>query len=195
MLFFNKIHIYKLIFLLFAFLIFSCNKNNKLDSSNTDFSLKVDSIMSLMTLKEKIGQMTLYSGDWDKTGPVISTNNIKFLRKEALVRCLMYTQQRKQENYKRLLLKKQDLVFHFYLDMMLFMVLKQYFQLIWGHASSWDLEDIQKSARIAATEATSEGLNWTFAPMLDIARDPRWGRVSEGSGEDVFLTSQIAKDM
>ena len=75
--------------------------------------------------------MTLYSGDWDKTGPVISNNNIKFLEDGSLG-AMFNVFQRKQENYKRLLLKKQDLVFLFYLDMMLFMVLKQFSQLIWA---------------------------------------------------------------
>jgi beta-glucosidase len=60
-----------------------------------------------------------------------------------------------------------------------------------GEAASWDLESIQRSARIAALEASSSGLHWTFAPMVDIARDPRWGRVMEGAGEDPYLGSLI----
>ncbi|HLT32224.1 MAG TPA: beta-glucosidase BglX, partial [Aquaticitalea sp.] len=62
-----------------------------------------------------------------------------------------------------------------------------------GLSASWDLELIEKSARIASEEASAEGLHWTFAPMVDIARDPRWGRISEGAGEDVYLASQMAK--
>ena len=61
-----------------------------------------------------------------------------------------------------------------------------------AEAASWDLEAIQKSARIAADEASAEGLHWTFAPMCDITRDPRWGRIVEGAGEDVYLGSKIA---
>ncbi len=64
-----------------------------------------------------------------------------------------------------------------------------------GLSCSWDLELIEKSARIAAEEATADGLNWAFSPMVDIARDPRWGRIAEGSGEDPYLGSQIAKAM
>ena len=64
-----------------------------------------------------------------------------------------------------------------------------------GLASSWDMDLIQKSAQIAAQEATADGINWTFSPMVDISRDPRWGRISEGSGEDPYLGSQIAKAM
>lgn len=62
-----------------------------------------------------------------------------------------------------------------------------------GEAASWDLGAIEQGARIAAAEASAEGIHWTFAPMIDIARDPRWGRVSEGAGEDVYLSTQIAK--
>ena len=62
-----------------------------------------------------------------------------------------------------------------------------------GQAASWDLDAIEKAEQVAAMEASAEGINWTFAPMVDIARDPRWGRVSEGAGEDTWLGCQIAK--
>src|SRR4029453_9055966 len=64
-----------------------------------------------------------------------------------------------------------------------------------GLSCSWDMEAIERSARIAATEATADGLNWAFSPMVDIARDPRWGRIAEGSGEDPYLGSMIARAM
>jgi beta-glucosidase len=64
-----------------------------------------------------------------------------------------------------------------------------------GLSCSWDMQDIEKSARVAATEASADGICWTFSPMVDIARDPRWGRIAEGSGEDPYLGSQIAKAM
>ena len=194
MLYLNNTHIYKLVFfLLFTLLKFSCKDNKNLNYSKTDYSFKVDSIMSLMTLKEKIGQMTLYSGDWDKTGPVISTNNIKFLKEGSLGAMFNVFSAKKTRELQRIAVEETRLGIPLLFGYDVIHGFKTIFPINLGHASSWDLEDIQKSARIAATEATSEGLNWTFAPMLDIARDPRWGRVSEGSGEDVFLTSQIAK--
>src|SRR5690606_12471814 len=64
-----------------------------------------------------------------------------------------------------------------------------------GLSSSWDMNLIKKSAQLAAKEATADGINWTFSPMTDVSRDPRWGRVSEGSGEDPYLGAQIAKAM
>jgi len=149
--------------------------------------------MSLMTLKEKIGQMTLYSGDWDKTGPIISNNNIKFIKEGSLGAMFNVYSAKKTKELQKLAIEETRLGIPLLFGYDVIHGFKTIFPINLGHASSWDLKDIQKSARIAATEATSEGLNWTFAPMLDIARDPRWGRVSEGSGEDVFLTSQIAK--
>ena len=194
MLFLKNTRIHSLIFfLLFVFLIFSCKDVKNLNSSNTDFSFKVDSIMSLMTLKEKIGQMTLYSGDWDKTGPIISNNNIKFIKEGSLGAMFNVYSAKKTKELQKLAIEETRLGIPLLFGYDVIHGFKTIFPINLGHASSWDLKDIQKSARIAATEATSEGLNWTFAPMLDIARDPRWGRVSEGSGEDVFLTSQIAK--
>ena len=194
MLYLNKTHIHKSVFfLLFTLLIFSCKDNKNLNYSKTDYSFKVDSIMSLMTLKEKIGQMTLYSGDWDKTGPVISNNNIKYLEEGSLGAMFNVYSAKKTRELQKIAVEETRLGIPLLFGYDVIHGFKTIFPINLGHASSWDLEDIQKSARIAATEATSEGLNWTFAPMLDIARDPRWGRVSEGSGEDVFLTSQIAK--
>jgi beta-glucosidase len=193
MLYLNKTHIHKSVFLLLTLLIFSCKDNKNLNYSKTDYSFKVDSIMSLMTLNEKIGQMTLYSGDWDKTGPVISTNNIKFLKEGSLGAMFNVYSAKKTRELQKIAVEDTRLGIPLLFGYDVVHGFKTIFPINLGHASSWDLKDIQKSARIAATEATSEGLNWTFAPMLDIARDPRWGRVSEGSGEDVFLTSQIAK--
>ena len=194
MLYLNKTHIHKSVFfLLFTLLKFSCKDNKNLNYSKTDYSFKVDSIMSLMTLKEKIGQMTLYSGDWDKTGPVISNNNIKYLEEGSLGAMFNVYSAKKTRVLQKIAVEETRLGIPLLFGYDVIHGFKTIFPINLGHASSWDLEDIQKSARIAATEATSEGLNWTFAPMLDIARDPRWGRVSEGSGEDVFLTSQIAK--
>src|SRR5699024_3465999 len=62
-------------------------------------------------------------------------------------------------------------------------------------AASWNLPLIERTARVAATEASADGINWTFSPMVDICRDPRWGRIAEGNGEDAYLGSQIARVM
>ena len=159
----------------------------------TDIYRKVDSLMSLMTLDEKIGQTIMYSGDWNNTGPYVNSDNMRFLKEGNLGSMLnVYTSKGTRELQKiaveetRLgipLLFGYDVIHGF----------KTIFPITLGIASGWDLEDVEEVARISADEASAAGVHWTFAPMIDIARDPRWGRVSEGSGEDVYLTSEIAK--
>lgn len=154
---------------------------------------KVDSVLHLMTLEEKIGQMNQYNGDWDATGPITKDGDKQNqIRKGMLgsmlnVTGVQHTRQLQemamQSRLKIPLLFGQDII-HGY---------RSIFPIPLGEAASWDLPAIQRSARIAATEAAAAGVHWTFAPMVDIARDPRWGRVMEGAGEDPWLGSQIAR--
>lgn len=153
---------------------------------------KIDSLLSIMTLEEKIGQLTLYTSDIDVTGPTIREGykeDIKQGKVGALFNAygVEYTTQLQQmaAEETRLgipLLFGYDVI-HGH---------KTIFPIPLGESASWDLEAIEKSARVAAIEASAEGLHWTFAPMVDIARDPRWGRMAEGSGEDTYLTTKIA---
>lgn len=153
---------------------------------------KVDALLKRMTIEEKIGQLNQYSGDNTATGPITINPNKQSEIKEGLVGSMLnilgtkYTRQYQelamQSRLKIPLLFGQDVI-HGY---------KTTFPIPLGEAASWDLAAIQQSARIAATEASASGINWTFAPMVDIARDPRWGRVMEGAGEDPYLGSKIA---
>ncbi len=178
--------------LLFSFLIFSCAKNTNTNQSNNDIYTKVDSLMSLMTIKEKIGQTIMYSGDWDVTGPVVSSNNMTLLKNGSLGAMLNVYSAKKTKELQKIAVDETRLGIPLLFGYDVIHGFRTIFPINLGHASSWDVEDIENSARIAAEEASSEGLHWTFAPMLDIGRDPRWGRVSEGAGEDVFLTNEIA---
>src|SRR6476620_10202585 len=154
---------------------------------------KVDSVLQLMTLDEKIGQMNQYNGDWDATGPITKDGDKQNqIRKGLLGSMLNVTgvdhtrtlqEVAMQSRLKIPLLFGQDVI-HGY---------RTIFPIPLAEACSWDMEAIERSARIAATEAAAAGIHWTFAPMVDIARDPRWGRVTEGAGEDPFLGSLIAK--
>ncbi|MBK7476407.1 MAG: glycoside hydrolase family 3 C-terminal domain-containing protein [Haliscomenobacter sp.] len=145
-----------------------------------------------MTLEEKIGQLNQYNDDWKATGPVTvdndKANQIRKGQLGSLLNCLGTERTRSWQNIamqsrlKIPLLFGQDVV-HGY---------KTTFPIPIAESCSWDLEAIQLSARIAATEASASGIHWTFAPMVDIARDPRWGRVMEGAGEDPYLGSKIA---
>jgi len=154
---------------------------------------KVDALLKQMTLEEKIGQLNQYTGDNTATGPITINPNKQSEIKDGLVGSMLnilgtkYTRQYQelamQSRLKIPLLFGQDVI-HGY---------KTTFPIPLGEAASWDLSAIQQSARIAATEASASGIHWTFAPMVDIARDPRWGRVMEGAGEDPYLGSLIAK--
>ncbi|MFA5972787.1 MAG: glycoside hydrolase family 3 N-terminal domain-containing protein [Lentimicrobiaceae bacterium] len=153
---------------------------------------RVDSVMRLMTLDEKIGQMNQYNDDRIATGPItVDNEKAKQIRNGqvgSLLNCVSTERTRKwqevamQSRLKIPLLFGQDVV-HGY---------KTTFPIPLAEACSWDLDAITLSARIAATEASASGIHWTFAPMVDIARDPRWGRVMEGAGEDPYLGSMIA---
>ncbi|MBP6022902.1 glycoside hydrolase family 3 N-terminal domain-containing protein [Ferruginibacter sp.] len=153
---------------------------------------KVDSVLKLMTLEEKIGQMNQYNDDHTATGPVTLDNKKQEQIKNGQVGSLLNTvgtertrswqQIAMQSRLKIPLLFGQDVI-HGY---------KTTFPIPLAEACSWDLNAIQQTARVAATEASASGIHWTFAPMVDIARDPRWGRVMEGAGEDTYLGSKIA---
>ena len=176
-----------------VFSLFSCSRNNNFNNSESDIYNKVDSLMSLMTLKEKIGQTIMYSGDWVTTGPTVSSNNIKLLKDGNLGAMLNVYSAKKTKELQKVAVEETRLGIPILFGYDIIHGFKTIFPINLGHAASWDMKDIQKSARIAADEASSAGLHWTFAPMLDIGRDPRWGRISEGAGEDVFLTNEIAK--
>jgi beta-glucosidase len=153
---------------------------------------RVDSVLKLMTLEEKAGQLNQYTGDWAFTGPVTADNDkIAQIKKGILGSMLNVTgvkhtrelqQYALQSRLQIPLLFGQDVIHGF----------RTTFPIPLAEAASWDAEAIELSARIAAIEASAAGVHWTFAPMVDISRDPRWGRVMEGAGEDTYLGSLIA---
>jgi beta-glucosidase len=156
-------------------------------------SQRVDSVLKLMTLDEKVGQLNQYSGR-ELTGPGSNKNTDKLkeiktgkvgsmLNVKGVEETREIQEAALQSRLKIPLLFGQDVI-HGY---------KTVFPVPLGEAASWDLEAMEQSAYIAAKEAAASGIHWTFAPMVDIARDPRWGRVMEGAGEDTYLGSQIAK--
>ncbi len=155
----------------------------------------IDGLMQKMTLEEKIGQLNLPSVGFDVTGPIVS-KDVEESIKKGLVGGVFNTftpiavrklqeMAVKQTRLKIPLLFGYDVI-HGH---------RTIFPIPLGLAASWDLNLIERTARAAADEASADGLNWTFSPMVDIARDPRWGRVSEGAGEDPWLGSQIARAM
>lgn len=157
---------------------------------------QVESLLAQMTLEEKIGQITLLSNVGDTTGP--TPGNALQARKFDLVRSGMVgallnvvgvEEARIVQDYA---VQNSRLGIPVLLGYDVVHGQKTMFPVPLGEAASWDLGMIEESARVAATEAAAQGLHWTFAPMVDISRDPRWGRVMEGAGEDPFLGSEIA---
>lgn len=153
---------------------------------------RVEELLKKMTLEEKIGQLNQYSGDSEATGPITINPNkqseIKngqigsMLNVKGVIHTRQYQELAMQSRLKIPLLFGLDVV-HGY---------KTTFPIPLAEAASWDLKAIELSARISAIEASASGIHWTFAPMVDISRDPRWGRVMEGAGEDTYLGSKIA---
>ena len=183
--------IYTLTTLLF---IVSCQNSNSHDSEKEKF---INDLISKMTLEEKAGQMNQYNGFWDATGPMPEGDYQKKRYNELMngqVGSMLnvigvdeiYALQKIAVEETRLgipLIFGHDVI-HGY---------KTIFPIPLAESSSWDLELMENSARVAATEASADGLHWTFAPMVDISRDARWGRVMEGAGEDPYLGSLVAK--
>lgn len=154
---------------------------------------KVDSVLRLMTLEEKVGQLNQYSSDFASTGPITKEGDKQdqirqgkigsYLNVVGAERTRSLQEIAMQSRLRIPLLIGQDVIHG----------IRTIFPIPLAEAASWDLSLMEQTARVAATEAAAAGIHWTFAPMVDIARDPRWGRVMEGAGEDPFLGSMIAR--
>ncbi|BDD01900.1 glycosyl hydrolase (plasmid) [Persicobacter psychrovividus] len=169
------------------------NKNLKAWGNDQDMKKFVDDLMGKMTLEEKIGQTVLVASYWNVTGPVSGIDYVQDARDGKIGAFLnaqtydfIYRLQKAVVEHSRLGIPMMfgfDAI-HGY---------KTTFPTPLAMSTSWDLEAVKSAARITAKEAAADGLNWTYAPMVDIARDPRWGRVVEGAGEDPYLGAKIAK--
>lgn len=174
---------------------------SQLNSKQTSISLnsdeqlnkKVDSLLSLMTLEEKIGQTVLYTTENDITGPVVDKNYLNYLRDGRMGAMFNATGSAFTRKVQKIAVEETRLGIPLLFGYDVIHGYKTIFPIPMGEASSWDLELVEKSARISAIEASVEGLHWTFAPMVDVARDPRWGRIAEGAGEDTFLCTKISE--
>ena len=162
-------------------------------SRSQNYEAKVDSLMALMTLQEKIGQTVMYGGSWDQTGPIVGANNGKLIREGNMGGMLNAFTVKGTRDLQTIAVEDSRLGIPLLFGYDVIHGHRTIFPINLGMAASWDLKLIEESSRIAAEEASAEGLHWTFSPMVDISREPRWGRISEGAGEDVFLGSQIAK--
>lgn len=152
-------------------------------------------LMSKMTLEEKIGQLNLPSVGFDVTGPVISEGVDEKIRKGLVGGVFNSYTPVAIRKLQKMAVEETRLKIPLIFGYDVIHGHKTTFPINLGLAASWNMDLIERCARAAAEEASADGLNWTFSPMLDIARDPRWGRVSEGAGEDPYLGSLIAQAM
>lgn len=185
------------VLLLVTALIFSCNSSNTKNENKTQnpYESKVDSIIKLMTLDEKLGQLNLPSSGDITTGASKSSNVAKNIEDGKVGGLFNIKSVEKIREVQKIAMEKSRLKIPLIFAMDVIHGYETTFPIPLGLSCTWDMEMIEKTARMAAQEATADGICWTFSPMTDISRDPRWGRVSEGSGEDAFLGSEIAKAM
>ena len=192
----NTIALFTVYISLLCLVIMSCGKTQVLTDNitNTNSSERVESLMSKMTLKDKVGQMTQFNGFWDVTGPMSAADDNRWkydLLTAGQVGSMLNVSGAEQVR------KMQEVAVNSGLGIPMLFGL----DVIHGHKTltpipiaescSWNLELIEKAAANAAKESAARGINWTFAPMVDISRDARWGRVMEGAGEDTYLGSKI----
>jgi beta-glucosidase len=177
---------------LFVFFIICSFTANAQSNKMNDF---IHNLMKKMTLEEKIGQLNLVTPGGAVTGAVVSKDVDDKIRKGQVGGLFGITGPDKIRRAQEIAVNNSRLHIPLLFGLDVIHGHRTIFPIPLGLSSSWDTAMIKKSARIAANEATADGLNWVYSPMVDIARDPRWGRIAEGSGEDPFLGSQIAQVM
>lgn len=166
-------------------------------SQKVDAKMKpfIDALMKKMTLDEKIGQLNLPGSGDIVTGQASNSDIGKKIRGGKVGGLFNIKSVEKIRAVQKVAVEESRLKIPMLFGMDVIHGYETVFPIPLGLSCTWDMKLIEQSARIAAIEASADGINWTFSPMVDIARDPRWGRISEGSGEDPYLGSQIAKAM
>jgi beta-glucosidase len=155
----------------------------------------VSDLMGKMTLEEKIGQLNLVSVGFDVTGPIVSKNVEEKIQKGNVGGVFNTFTPIAVKKLQEMAITKTRLKIPLLFGYDVIHGHRTIFPIPLGLSASWDLNAIQQSARIAGDEASADGLNWVFSPMVDICRDPRWGRIAEGAGEDTYLGSRVAEAM
>ena len=172
----------------------SCS-NGSSSAGNGDMDAFVNELLGKMTLEEKLGQLNLPASDDIVTGQAQSSNIGQMVAQGKVGGVFNIKGVEKIRELQRVAVEESRLGIPLIFGMDVIHGYETVFPIPLGLSCSWDMEGIKKSARIAAKEASASGICWTFSPMVDICRDPRWGRASEGSGEDPFLGAAIARAM
>ena len=184
-----------LLFLGCAVLGYAQKKNTKNAVKIKPKSEFVAELISKMTLDEKLGQLNLPTSGDITTGQANSSNVAKNIAEGKVGGLFNIKSVKKIKEVQKIAVEQSRLKIPLLFGMDVIHGYETTFPIPLGLSCTWDMNLIERSAQIAAQEASADGINWTFSPMVDISRDPRWGRVSEGSGEDPYLGSQIAKAM
>jgi beta-glucosidase len=184
-----------LLFLGCAVLGYAQKKNTKSTVKIKPKSEFVAELLSKMTLDEKLGQLNLPTSGDITTGQANSSDVAKKIAEGKVGGLFNIKSVQKIREVQKIAVEKSRLKIPLIFGMDVIHGYETTFPIPLGLSCTWDMNLIERSAQIAAQEASADGINWTFSPMVDVSRDPRWGRVSEGSGEDPYLGSQIAKAM
>jgi beta-glucosidase len=155
----------------------------------------IDALMRKMTLEEKIGQLNLPGSGDIVTGQAGNSDIAKKIKEGKVGGLFNIKSVAKIRDVQKVAVEQSRLKIPLIFGMDVIHGYETVFPIPLGLSCTWDMQAIERSARIAAQEASADGICWTFSPMVDIARDPRWGRIAEGNGEDAYLGSQIAKAM
>ena len=177
-----------------ALLFISCDKQPS-EPKNSKMDSFVNDLMAKMTIEEKIGQLNLPVAGSGVTGIVVSADVEDKIRKGQVGGIFGVYGAEKVRKVQEIAVNNSRLKIPLFFGLDVIHGHKTIYPIPLGMSASWDLGLIERAARMAAAEASAEGLNWTFSPMVDISRDPRWGRISEGNGEDPYLGSKIAAAM
>ncbi|HEY3429864.1 MAG TPA: beta-glucosidase BglX [Cyclobacteriaceae bacterium] len=181
-----------IIVIVFLLVASACTNTDK-KTSNID--QRVDSLLKLMTLEEKIGQLNLPSAGDFTTGQAENSDIAKKIEKGMVGGLFNIKTVARIKEVQKIAVEKSRLKIPLIFGMDVIHGYESVYPIPLGLSCTWDMNVIEQAARLAAQEASADGINWTFSPMLDLARDPRWGRISEGNGEDPYLSAQIAKAM
>jgi beta-glucosidase len=164
-------------------------------SAKTAMNTFISTLMTKMTLEEKLGQLNLPGAGDITTGQAGNSDIAKKIAQGKVGGLFNIKSVAKIREVQKIAVENSRLKIPLIFGMDVIHGYETVFPIPLGLSCSWDMQDVEKSARVAATEASADGICWTFSPMVDIARDPRWGRIAEGNGEDPWLGSQIAKAM
>ena len=165
------------------------------DAEKARMDAFISGLMGKMTLDEKLGQLNLPPSDDIVTGQAIDSNIGAAVAAGKVGGTFNIKGAEKIRELQRIAVEESRLGIPLLLGMDVIHGYETVFPIPLALSCTWDMDAIERSARVAAVEASAAGVNWTFSPMVDISRDPRWGRMSEGAGEDPFLGSQIARAM